>query len=94
MRERAKAGLEILQQHALVDASRISAIGYCFGGTTVLELARSGADVRGVVSFHGGLDTPNPQEANIIKAKVLVLHGADDPHAPQKQGNSLVPDTA
>jgi dienelactone hydrolase len=54
-------------------------MGYCFGGTTVLELARSGADVAGVVSFHGGLDSPTPADATNIKAKVLALHGADDP---------------
>ena len=57
----------------------MAAIGYCFGGTAVLELARSGAPLTGVVTFHGGLDTPTPQDAKNIKAKVLVLHGADDP---------------
>src|SRR5581483_6503493 len=51
---------------------------YCFGGTTVLELARSGADLRGVVSFHGGLATPDPKDAKNIKGKVLVCHGGDD----------------
>jgi dienelactone hydrolase len=55
------------------------AIGYCFGGGTALELARSGAELSGVVSFHGNLDTPIPGDAKDIKAKVLVLHGADDP---------------
>jgi hypothetical protein len=58
------------------------AIGYCFGGTTALELARSGADVAGVVSFHGGLSTPEASDAKQIKAKVLALHGADDPYVP------------
>ena len=80
LRERVNAGLQILKNHPLVDQQRIAAIGYCFGGTTVLELARSGAEVSGVVSFHGGLDTPNPADAKNIKAKVLVLHGADDPN--------------
>ena len=61
-----------------VDASRTAAIGYCFGGTTVLELARSGAKVLGVVSFHGGLDSPTPADGKNIKSKVLVLHGAAD----------------
>ena len=61
-----------------MDTARIAAIGYCFGGTTVLELARSGADVLGVVSFHGGLDTPNPEDAKKIQGRVLALHGADD----------------
>jgi dienelactone hydrolase len=79
MRERATAGLSVLKAHKLVDPARIAAIGYCFGGTTVLELARSGAPVAGVVSFHGGLDTPDPKDASNIKGKVLVCNGADDP---------------
>ena len=85
LRARAQAGLEVLRSQPLVDPGRIAAIGYCFGGTTVLELARSGADLRGAVSFHGGLDTPNPGDAKYIRAKVLVLHGADDPHVPLQQ---------
>jgi dienelactone hydrolase len=84
-RNRANAGLKVLQQHPLTDIQRIAAIGYCFGGTTVLELARSGANIAGVVSFHGNLDTPNPNDAKNIKAKVLVLHGADDPIVPDEQ---------
>ncbi len=85
MRERVKAALTELRLQQGVDTTRIAAIGYCFGGTTVLELARSGADVKGIVSFHGGLDTPNLQEAKNIRAKVLVLHGADDPRVPPEQ---------
>ena len=80
LRARVNAGLEVLKKQDLTDAKRVAAIGYCFGGTTALELARSGADVAGVVSFHGGLNTPNPTDAQRIKAKVLALHGADDPH--------------
>ena len=57
---------------------KIAAIGFCFGGTTILELARSGADVAGVVSFHGGLSTSMPAAANAVKAPILVLNGADD----------------
>ncbi len=83
MRERVKAGLMELKRHPWVDAENIAAIGYCFGGSAVLELARSGADVRGVVSFHGGLNTPHPADANNIKAKILVLHGAQDPYVPE-----------
>jgi dienelactone hydrolase len=79
MRTRAAAGLEALRQQSQVDSGRIAAIGYCFGGQTALELARSGAELSGVVSFHGNLDTPNSGDAKNIKAKVLVLHGADDP---------------
>jgi dienelactone hydrolase len=78
-RARAAAGLEVLKSRPQVDPARIAAIGYCFGGSMVLEIARGGADLRGVVSFHGGLATPNPADARKIKGKVLVLHGADDP---------------
>lgn len=82
LRARVNAGLETLKKQPQVDPSRTAAMGYCFGGTTVLELARSGADVKGVVSFHGGLNTPAPEDAKNIKAKVLALHGADDPFVP------------
>lgn len=85
MRSRALRGLEVLRSHEMVDPERLAAIGYCFGGTTVLELARGGADVAGVVSFHGGLSTPEPSDTADIKAKVLVLHGADDPHVPPEE---------
>ncbi len=85
MRARVKAGLDELLKQPNVDASKIAAIGYCFGGTTVLELARSGADVKGVVTFHGGLGTPAPEDAKNIKGKVLVLHGADDPYSPKDE---------
>lgn len=85
LRQRALAGLDVLKQNPNVDTEQIAAIGYCFGGTTVLEMARSGADLRGVVSFHGGLNTPTPDDAKNIKAKVLALHGADDPHVPMKE---------
>ena len=78
LRARVNAALDALRQQPLVDPKRIAAIGYCFGGTTVLELARSGADVAGVVCFHGGLDASNPDDGKNIKCKVLVLHGADD----------------
>ena len=84
MRERATAGLNVLRKQSQVDTKRLAAIGYCFGGTTVLELARSGADLAGVVSFHGDLSSPNPDDAKNIKAKVLALHGADDPFVPDK----------
>jgi dienelactone hydrolase len=79
LRERINAALDVLKKSPGVDPDKTAAIGYCFGGTTVLELARSGALVTGVVSFHGGLGTPKPEDAKNIKAKVLVLHGADDP---------------
>lgn len=82
LRARAQAALDQLTANKRVDAQRVAAIGYCFGGGTVLELARSGAQVRGVISFHGNLDTPNPDDAKQIKGKVLVLHGGDDPYVP------------
>lgn len=82
MRARAAAGLEILRKQPQVDPARLAAIGYCFGGTTALELARSGADLKAVVSFHGNLATPHPVDAKKITGKVLVLHGADDPIVP------------
>ncbi|MGO9612273.1 MAG: dienelactone hydrolase family protein [Dissulfurispiraceae bacterium] len=85
MRSRAAAGLQVLIKQKQTDARRVAAIGYCFGGTTVLELARSGADIAGVVSFHGTLDTPDPSDAKNIKGSVLVLHGADDPFVPAAQ---------
>jgi dienelactone hydrolase len=68
-----------LKKNELVDPRRVAAIGYCFGGSTVLELARSGAEMSGVVSFHGGLDSPSPADGRNIKCPVLVCHGADDP---------------
>jgi dienelactone hydrolase len=79
LRARVNAALDVLKKNELVDTSRVAAIGYCFGGTTVLELARSGADLNGVVSFHGGLDSPTPADGKNIKCKVLALAGADDP---------------
>ena len=82
LRARVNAGLAVLKKQELTDPKRIGAIGYCFGGTTVLELVRSGAEVAGVVSFHGGLNTPTPDDAKNIKARVLACHGADDPFVP------------
>lgn len=84
MRQRIAAALDVLRRNELV-GERVAAIGYCFGGTVALELARGGADVAGVVSFHGGLDTPNPEATAGVKARVLVLHGADDPFVPAQQ---------
>jgi len=82
LRSRVAAGLAELKRQPLVDGRRTAAIGYCFGGTAALELARSGAEVAGVVTFHGGLDSLTPADGKNIRAKVLVLHGADDPFVP------------
>ncbi len=68
-----------------VDASRIAAIGFCFGGLCVLDIARSGADVAGAVSFHGLFDPPGNTAGNTIGARILALHGWDDPLAPPEQ---------
>lgn len=82
-RRRLNKGLEVLTAAPNVQKEKVAAIGYCFGGTGVIELARSGADIDGVVSFHGGLDSPKPEDGKNIKAKVLICHGADDPFVPR-----------
>jgi len=86
-RGRLKAGLEELKKEEHTDPLKIAAIGYCFGGTGVLELARSGANITGVVSFHGGLDAADGMAATKgnVTAKVLVCHGAVDPFVPTEQ---------
>ncbi|MEZ6117784.1 MAG: dienelactone hydrolase family protein [Pirellulaceae bacterium] len=81
-RRRLNLGLVELKKLPGVDESKLAAIGYCFGGTGVIELARSGAAVNGVVSFHGGLDSPTPEDGKNVEAKVLVCHGAADPFVP------------
>lgn len=81
-RIRGRLAVEALRKSDRVLPDRIAAIGYCFGGTTVLELARAGLDLRGVVAFHGGLRTQRPAEPGRIQALILVLHGGDDPLVP------------
>ena len=81
-RARARAALDAVSRQDGVDRSRLAALGYCFGGGTALELARSGAPLAAVVSFHGVLASPRPADAANIKAKVLVCHGAADPLVP------------
>lgn len=83
-RERIRAALDLLRATPGVDPDRIGAIGFCFGGTVALELAWSGAPVKGVVSFHGNPTAPTPEEAKGVKAAILVCHGADDPFVPQE----------
>ncbi|WP_420368534.1 dienelactone hydrolase family protein [Curtobacterium sp. L1-20] len=85
LRGRALAGFEQLRQDPDVDHTRIVVMGYCFGGSTALELARTGADLVGAVSFHGGLITHDPSDAAEIRAKLLVLTGAADPVVPDEQ---------
>ena len=88
LRARVNVALDTLKKQPQCDPKRVAAIGYCFGGTTVLELARSGADVAGIVTFHGGLDTPT-RDAKNIKCKVLICHGADDPYVPAADVTAL-----
>jgi len=90
MRGRAQAALDVLKQQPQVDPRQTGAIGFCFGGTTVLELARSGADLNGVVSFHGALETPMPAEQGKVRAKILALHGADDPFVKQDEVDQFI----
>ncbi len=85
LRQRAAAALELLKQQPGVDTSKIAAMGFCFGGQAALELARSGAELQGIVSIHGNLNTTLPQDSKNIKGKVLVLQGAEDPYATQAQ---------
>lgn len=77
-RQRALAGLAVLRQQPQADPNRIAAIGYCFGGGTVQQLAYSGADIKGVVSFHGSLQLPPEDAGRLTKAKILMAHGGDD----------------
>lgn len=81
----AAAGLGVLKSNPNVDPERIAAVGYCFGGMTVLELARSGAELAAAVSVHGTLKTTRPAQLATVKAKLLVCHGALDPHVPMTQ---------
>ena len=85
LRARGRAALATLASLPQVDATRLAAVGFCFGGSVVLELARDGADLRAVVSLHGVLSTKAPAEAGKVKASVLVCTGADDPLAPPDQ---------
>lgn len=82
LRDRVLTALKVLNAQSQTDASRIGALGFCFGGQCVLELARGGADVKAVVSFHGLLKTPMPAQPGVVKAKVLALTGKQDPYAP------------
>jgi dienelactone hydrolase len=84
-RGRAQAALGALSGEAMVDPAKLAAVGYCFGGSTALELARGGAALAGIVSFHGGLSSPRPDDARNIRGKVLICHGAMDPLVPLAQ---------
>ena len=86
LRRRAAAALDAVKSFHFTDPDRIAIIGYCFGGTVALELARTGAPLRGAVSIHGNLDTPDPEASRgRLRAAVLVLHGADDPYVKREE---------
>ncbi len=93
MRRRINAALDTLtreaDRRAIGDVTRRAAIGFCFGGLNVLDLARSGADVQAVVSMHGTLSTPQPAQKGEVKAKVLAIHGAADPIAPKAERDAF-----
>ncbi|KGP62647.1 DeoR faimly transcriptional regulator [Legionella norrlandica] len=85
LRKRLCAALEAIKTIPIIDTTRIAIIGFCFGGLCALDMARSGADIKGAVSFHGLLNKPDNLKSEKIKAKVLVLHGYDDPLAKPEQ---------
>lgn len=84
-RSRAQKGLDKLASLAITDNSRLAAIGYCFGGATVMQLAYAGADLQAVVSFHGSLPLPSGSEAQDFKGRVLVEHGNADAFVPPER---------
>lgn len=86
---RAEAGRAVLAAHPAVDG-RLAAVGYCFGGMTVLQLARAGCALAGVVSIHGSLKTIRPAQPAAVTAKILVCHGALDPHVPMTDVSAFV----
>ncbi len=92
MRTRSQVGFDVLAKHAMVDASRIAVIGYCFGGTVAVELAETGVPAVGVVAVHGSFRNFTPEAAKNIKGRVLILHGAEDEVAPLPEVNKLVAD--
>jgi dienelactone hydrolase len=81
---RAQTALKILREQEQVDSSKLAAIGYCFGGSTALQLAYTGADLKAVVTFHAGLPVPEAEQAKAIKAKLLICHGALDTFIPEE----------
>ena len=89
LQSRMAAALETLRAQEEVDAARCAAIGFCFGGLCVLDLARTGSDVRGVVSLHGLFNPPGNTAGTQIRAKVMALHGHDDPMVPVEAVNAL-----
>lgn len=83
-RGRAEAALKVLTSQPNVDAGKVAAIGYCFGGSTALQLAYAGADLKAVTTFHAALPVPTPEEAKAVKPRILITTGADDKNIPPK----------
>jgi dienelactone hydrolase len=90
MRARALAGFDVLKTQPMVDPAKLAAVGYCFGGTTGIELIETGAPLLGFVSVHGAFQNFAPEAAKNIKGRVLILHGAEDPVAPMDELNAVV----
>jgi dienelactone hydrolase len=90
MRERTVAGFEVLKAQPMVDPAKLAAVGYCFGGTTGVELVEEGVPLAGFISVHGAFNNFTAERAKNIKGRVLILHGAEDPVAPMEQVNALV----
>ena len=90
MRARALAGLDVLKAQPMVDPSKLASVGYCFGGTTGIELIETGAPLLGFVSVHGAFQNFAPEAAKNIKGRVLILHGAEDPVAPMAELNAVI----
>ncbi len=89
LRDRVNAAYDALVGMSEVDSERIAIMGFCFGGLCSLDFARSGADIKGAVSFHGVLSRPAQLKLKPIKAKILVLHGYNDPMVPPEQVNEF-----
>lgn len=85
LRQRMTRALEVLLEQPNIEKQKLAVFGFCFGGCCALELARGGADIKAAISFHGNLDTPNPEDARNIKASILVMNGASDPMIPESQ---------
>jgi len=90
MRARALAGFDVLKAQPMVDPAKLASVGYCFGGTTGIELMETGAPLLGFVSVHGAFNNFSPDAAKNIKGRVLILHGAEDPVAPMSELNAVI----
>ena len=85
----ARAGLDVMLAHSNADSTRVAAIGYCFGGMMVIEMARGDLDVKAVVAYHPSFPKPAPEETKTITAKVLVCTGTDDPYGPTDERHAF-----